>query len=382
MFAMRNFAFVVLGSLLVSCTAATPPPEKQHLQTMVQQSYDAGEKWLLENIRDKGLFRYIYHPKVDDYPNKNNAIRQLMAARLLAEIVNEKPEHVQLHRRNLQFYLRNWYKEDGDKAYVYYNSKSKLGANAMLLRTLVWSPDFEKHEEEAQKLAVGILSLMNEDGAFSPWYIAPDYDYDEDYLLTFYSGEALTALVEYYEKTGDMDYLTASVKAQDFYINRYVNEIDTYYYPAYVPWHTISLNKLFMITWDPKYAEAAFAMNDKLLEIQDTTNYVGRFYNPATPQYGSPHSSSDGVYTEGLVYAYELAKMMEDTERMQRYRSAIEIAVPNIISMQYTAETAAQFKRPDRAIGAIKTRIDKTGTRVDCVQHTMDAYRKMMEVML
>jgi len=46
----------------------------------------------------------------------------------------------------------------------------------------------------------GILSLIDKKGEFHPWLKEPDYEYDKDYLLTFYSGEAILSLVEYYEK--------------------------------------------------------------------------------------------------------------------------------------------------------------------------------------
>jgi hypothetical protein len=44
-------------------------------------------------------------------------------------------------------------------------------------------------------------------------------------------------------------------------------------------------------------------LNDKLLDEMlvfesDILDIVGRFYNPEFPQYGTPHSASDGVYTE------------------------------------------------------------------------------------
>lgn len=356
------------------------PTGEQSLTATISPSYEAAEKWFLRNVRDNGLFHYLYYPNTDAYPNKNNAIRQLMASRLLAELSNEKPELLSLHERNLAFLLKFWRREEGDLAYIFYDSKSKLGANAMMLRTLVWSPHYERYQRQAKKFADGILSLMDKKGAFHPWFKEPDYAYDKDYLLTFYSGEALLALAEYYEKTKDKRYLDHAVKAQDFYVDRYVNHIEQNYYPAYVPWHTMSLNKLWKITKKQTYLDAIFTLNNKLLELQDTTKHIGRFFNPATPQYGTPHVSSDGVYTEGLAYAYEIAKLSDNGELQQRYRQALIIAVENLITLQYNEQTAAKYNNPNRAIGAFKYSADRSGIRIDSVQHAMDAYRKIMEV--
>jgi len=174
--------------------------------------------------------------------------------------------------------------------------------------------------------------------------------------------------------------LDLAVRAQDYYIDRYVIHLAENYYPAYVPWHTFSLNKLWKITKNPLYAEAIFVLNDELLKTQDTTNEIGRFYDPDHPEYGSPHASSDGVYTEGLAYAYEIAKLTGNKNHQKLYEDSLQLAVGNLISLQYTKDTAAQYKRPDRAIGALRYSTDRSGIRIDTVQHTLDAYRKILSV--
>lgn len=374
--------FFVCYGLLCGISLTTFLQADEIMLRRVETSLDAAEKWFLNSQRDKGLFRYIYYPKVDQYPNKNNAIRQLMASRLLAEMCQTNPELLPMHRKNIRFLNENWYQEQKGLGYIYYNKKSKLGANAMMLRTLVYSPDYQQYEDQAEKLAEGILSLMKDSGELSPWFKEPDYEYNADYLLTFYSGEALVALVEYYQKSGKRKYLEAAIKCQEFYLDKYVTHLDENYYPAYVPWHTLSLNKLWKLTKLQKYAEAIMILNDEVLELQDTGFIVGRFYNPETPQYGAPHASSDGVYTEGLIYAYEIALLTGDEEHQKKYHEALKLAVQNLVSLQYTEETAARYSNPERAVGALRYGAGRTGIRIDSVQHTMDAYRKILEVFI
>jgi hypothetical protein len=380
---LRRIACAILLSVVSPVLCEAQPSEWQRFLFLgrLGASNNRAEHWLVNNVKSNGLFRYKYSPVTDEYPNTNNAIRQLMGSRLLAEMVHEKPDYLDLHRKNLDFHMRNWYRERGELEYVYYSGKSKLGANAMLLRTLVWSPDFDLYETQARKLVAGILHLMDERGAFRPWFIAPYYEYDADYLLTFYSGEALVALIEYYQKTNDPEAMEAALKAQDFYIHRYVDQMEEHYYPAYVPWHSIALNKLYKITREEKYVDALFAMNDKLLELQDRTREVGRFYNPDTPQYGGPHASSDGVYTEGLTYAYEIALLTGDKAHEWTYWKALSLAVPNLLKLQYKVRNSARYKRPDRIIGSFRYSVGDSGIRVDTTQHTMDAYRTIQEVL-
>ncbi len=347
-----------------------------------QLSLSLAEDWLISNLKEKGCFNYIYDPVTDEYSTSNNMIRQLMASRVLAEMSQKDNSLIYLHEKNLDFIFKYWYFEDNDIGYIYYNDKSKLGAIAMAIRTLVYSPLFDDYQSEVEKLANCILFLQNDNGSFEPWYIEPDYSYDKDYLLTFYSGEAILSLVELYLKTNNNLYLDAAILSQDYYLDIYVEHLNENYYPAYVPWHTQSLNKLYKITKQEKYAEAVLILNDKLLEIQDTENNetLGRFYNSMYPEYGSPHSSSDGVYTEGLVYAYEIADLFDDKIHMDIYLAAIRLGVHNLISLQYNKSNSELYSNPDRIIGGIQINIDNPRLRIDTTQHTLDAYHKIVEI--
>lgn len=348
----------------------------------LNNSLNLAKEWLISNFNKKDIFNYQYDPSSGKYSSRNNMIRQLMSSRLLAELSQDNSALLKLHKKNLDFIFRHWYREGG---YIYYNSKSKLGANAMALRTLVYSPFFDDYRDEAEKLANTILSLQNPDGSLEPWYIEPNYKYDKDRLLTFYSGEAILSLVEYYTKTGNTLYLDAAIKSQDYYIEKYVTYLKQNYYPAYVPWHTQSLNKLFKLTGERKYAAAIFVLNDELIKIQNTdgepwTEYSGRFYHPDHPEYGTPHSSSDAIYTEGLSYAYEIARMVGDKEHQKKYRRAILLGARNLINLQFKDSNVYTFQHPERVKGAIRYRVHDNRIRIDTTQHTIDAFMKIIKV--
>jgi len=379
--AWRLVAAVLLVGTFVAAAVWNHAREPSSPLVYVPEANRRAQSWLFYNMRTKGLFVYEFNPITGNRPNANNAIRQLMASRVLASESIEHTELQELHEHNLDFLFRYWYEEDEPIGYIFYNNKSKLGANAMMLRTLAASPVFEEYREEAAALAESIYALQNENGSFEPWYKEPSYSYNADRLLTFYSGEALVALVEYYNRTGNTRALEAAQHSADYYIDAYVTRMDEHYYPAYVPWHSIAYNELYKITDEQQYADAIFAMTDKLLEIQDTERYIGRFYNPDTPQYGSPHSSSDAVYTEGLAYAYEIAEMAGDTKRAQRYRDALEIGVRNLISLQYTApREVSVVEDPRRYVGAMRINVDNPRIRVDTTQHAIDAFTKIEEL--
>ncbi len=344
-------------------------------------------QWLLHAITDEGDFRYLYYPSRDSFPeDRNNMIRQLMSSRGLAELAKGDSGILPLHRRNLAYVMTHWYRESESEAYIWFRDKSKLGANAMALRTLVASPLFNQYRPQAQRLLRGIRSLQQPDGNLQAWYRAPDYHFDEARLLSFYSGEAILALVEYHLRTGDPAALQAARTSQAYFLRRYVDEIDEHYYPAYVPWHAQSLSALYKITGLPAYAEAVFVLTDKLLELQqveagEQPDHLGRFYNPLTPEYGSPHASSDGVYTEGLAYAYELAVLTRDAARIDRYRRALLLALHNLGNLQYRDDRLYFVRNTAAVKGAFRIHSSNNRVRVDSVQHALDAFDKVAALM-
>lgn len=351
----------------------------------IRESADLAISWLINNVRSDGSFNYQYYPANGNYPNLNNMIRFWMSARTLGEFASQKPELMQMHKKNINYGLEKWYKEEGNVGYILFDDKSKLGANGMALRTLVASPYFADYEDKARKLAESIIAIQGSDGSLKSFYKEPDYSYDSENLLTYYSGEALLGLIEFYSKTGEKRYLDAAVKSQDYFIVEYVDKINENYYPAYVPWHTMSLYKLYMITKDERYVDAIFKMNDKLIEMQNVDglpypDYLGRFYDPEHPEYGVPFSGSTGVYVDGLSYAYMLARMKGDAVRMRAYKNSIILGSHNLINLQFKGPNMYYLSRPERVEGAVRYRVDDNRIRIDTTQHAIDAFINVIKV--
>ncbi len=357
----------------------------------ISSSMELAKGWMFLNLNRDGYFTYEYYPSEGVYSSNNNMIRQLMSSRWLAEEFRKTDILLQwqylekMHKDNLDFIFRNWYREDGELGYIYYNNKSKLGATAMGLRVLASSPLYKKYEDTAVKLANMILYLQNEDGSFRAWYIEPDYSFDEEMLLNFYSGEAILSLLELYEASGDEKYLDAAIRAQDFYIVEYADKMEENYYPAYVPWHSICLNKFYKMTGDKKYRDAIFKLNDELVKMQNQDgkpyiDYLGRFYDPDHPEYGTPHSASTAVYVEGLTYAYEIAELEGDTDRMYEYKKSIFLGAHSLMNLQFDGPDMYYLADPEKVDGAIRVSVSENRIRVDTTQHTIDAFIRILEI--
>ncbi len=343
------------------------------------------EGWMLLNIDEDGYFNYGYSPSRGEYLTTNNMIRQFLSSRWLADKSKSDENLLYLHRINLEYILKKWYFQEGDLGYIYFGDKSKLGAMAMAISTIAKSPLYEDYAYYAEKLANTILSMQHEDGSFDAWFIEPDYAYDEDSLLRFYSGESMLGMLELYETSRDERYLEAMKLSQDFYIEKYVNNIDENYSPALVPWQTMSLSKLYMITGDRKYIEPIFILNDSLISMQNQTgepypDFLGRFFDPEHPEYGPPNSGSTSPYVESLAYAFEIAMMEGDEERMAVYKQAIILGIQNLMNCQFKSPDMYYLTQPERVEGALRYRMYDNRIRIDTTQHTIDALLKVVEV--
>jgi hypothetical protein len=135
------------------------------------------------------------------------------------------------------------------------------------------------------------------------------------------------------------------------------------------------LKKLFEITSNSSYLKSIKILNNKLLEIQENENIsiLGRFYEYDYSDFGSPHSASDGIYTESLAYAYEIAEFSNDSYNMSRFKTGIILGVHNLINLQYVTND-------EKTNGAIRYNVDDNRIRVDSTQHTIEALSKVLDV--
>jgi hypothetical protein len=124
-------------------------------------------------------------------------------------------------------------------------------------------------------------------------------------------------------------------------------------------------------------------MNDWILSMQqwnsvDFADMRGRFYSPAHPYYGPPHASSTGVYLEGLIDAFALAKQCGENKRMERYRVAIVRGIRSIMQLQYKNEIDCYYiNNTTKVLGGIRTTVYDNTIRIDNVQHALMAFYKI-----
>ncbi len=335
------------------------------------------KKWIENNLKEDGQLEYKYWPSKDTHSVNNNLIRQWMTTHAIAELALYFNDDTLWEKwaLNAQYNINKFYQKENDYGYFIYNDESKLGSSAVAAMALGSGKEHLKKINSGHKiyneLILGIRRLRQDDGSFRTWFLPPERNDNQ----AFYPGEALLALA-LGMKQSLINITPQSLKnIHDYYMEWWLQHDKEL---AFIPWHTQAYYHLYDRTRDEDYVQSIFTMNDHLVTCQlqndsSQPDLVGQYYIPGCEKYGPPHASSTAVYTEGLAYAYDLARQKGDKVRMDRYRNAILLGLRSLLQLQVTETNSWYMGAPHRALGGIRTTVYNNEIRCDNVQHSIMA---------
>jgi hypothetical protein len=304
-----------------------------------RKTADLAIEWMLNNIHEDGRFTYKYWPSRGKESKARNMIRLWMATTAIEKVAAERnnSELWNVIERNIDYNLRQFYREEGRYGLIEWNNKVKLGALAIATTALVEHPKREKWSRQETALRRTIDSLWKTDGSFNTFYRPKERNDNQN----FYPGETLLLWSILYEQKKDEQLLKRFMDSFEYYRKWHlVNHRN----PAFIPWHTEACYRIWKQTGDDRLKDFIYEMNDWLLSIQQWEDDViyrdaaGRFYDPNRP-FGPPHASSTGAYLQGLIDAFRLARQTGDQKRMNDYRVAIVRGLRSYIRIQAEART-------------------------------------------
>jgi hypothetical protein len=255
-------------------------------QLLAETIQGMGE-WLLRQVHSNGRMTYKYWPSLGKEASSNNTIRQFMATVGLIRYAQytQKPEHLALATRNLDYNLEQFYRVEGEIGIIEYEGSAKLGAAALAALGILEHPQGDRYAEVFQNLCRGIEALWQSDGSFRTFHKPKECNDNQN----FYPGETLLFWASLYKVTQDKQILERCRQSFHYYQKWHRANRN----PAFVPWHTQAYALLYEATGDRIFLDFIFEMNDGLLPIQqwEGTSYLdiqGRFYDPKHPEYGPP----------------------------------------------------------------------------------------------
>lgn len=337
--------------------------KKQHFQQLIEQN----SAFLHDQIQENGKFIYGYFSAYDRDIRNYNTVRHCTSAYALLETfeVQNKPEYWPKIHAAIHYALTNFYKEkDPETAFTIDGKEGefeiKLGANAAAIlmltkyQEITQKTDYQKY---AEKLANGILKLVDSNGSTTHVLNYPNYDLKEKFRIIYYDGEAALALLRLYQINQDSRLLeTVKLMFECFIEKRYEKYHDH--------WLSYCTNELTKICPEDKYF--IFGLN----------NYLKHFI------FIKNRKTTYATLLEMLMAAYKMVNRLKEQGRTalfeQSYMSELQKLIEFRADFQTTGffypEMAMYMARPDKILHAFYIRHDRFRVRIDDQEHNLSGY--------
>jgi len=332
--------------------------------------------WARANQKADGSFPYMYYPSADRYEEDDYTIRQLITVQGLYAIANrfEDAGLKEIAEKAEQQLMEKSYRYDATRGYSYFveDDGIRLGAAALGILMVREKGDMLRPLTKVETdLGNFLLAMQRDDGSFQTFLQDEPTDLDEK----FYSGEALTALARLSAVSDDPRYDEALQTGFEHYREKIKND----FWPQYAPWHMQAYAVYYLESGDDEHAKYVYWLAEGLIQTmleEDTgarEDEQGRFYNPMYKAWGPPHSSSTGIYLEGIAYAYALAKERGDATEEERFQKALLGGTRALLQVQWTPESAYYLSHPERVVGSFKISLTNNIGRIDQLGHAANA---------
>lgn len=337
--------------------------KKQHFQQLIEQN----SAFLHDQIQENGKFIYGYFSAYDRDIRNYNTVRHCTSVYALLETfeVQNKPEYWSKIHAAIHYALTKFYKEkDSSTAFMIDGKEGeleiKLGANAAAIlmltkyQEITQKTDYQKY---AEKLANGILKLVDLNGSTTHVLNYPDYDLKEKFRIIYYDGEAALALLRLYQINQDSRLLeTVKLMFECFIEKRYEKYHDH--------WLSYCTNELTKICPEDKYF--IFGLN----------NYLKHFI------FIKNRKTTYATLLEMLMAAYKMVNRLKEQGRTalfeQSYMSELQKLIEFRADFQTTGffypEMAMYMARPDKILHAFYIRHDRFRVRIDDQEHNLSGY--------
>ena len=258
---------------------------------------------------------------------------------------------------------------------------AQLGSTALVTVALV---EYQRATGDARylplatKLANWISFMQRPDGSFRHLYNPKTHQPDEHNQQLYYSGEASLALARMFAITQDRKYADAAERGIDWLVDWYDFFLGGFFYGE-EHWTCIAAEAIWPTVQKPKYDEfcrgyGAFLRAQQAApgELPDEDDFAGS-YNMSP--FIVPYNTPAGSRTEAMVSAYLLGKHHGDPDP--------EIRDQIVAALQYAL---GQQLRPDDDFAAIgsadggipSSPVERT-VRIDYVQHVCSAMIRASE---
>ncbi|MDP8255934.1 MAG: AMMECR1 domain-containing protein [Candidatus Alcyoniella australis] len=328
---------------------------------------------------DNGMYRYIYWPDSDTVATNYSKVRHAGSVWGLFRLYRLFGDDVFLKgaTEGLRYMRENLMVPQGYPDIVLFapEGKASLGGQALALLTYMDIPDSlmtDRLRQEMHGFGNALLLFTSEDGRVYKEWSQVEKKRLPDKQPIYYPGEAMLALIRFYERTKDPRWLQCAKRIGEYQIQdfRRTGKPDN--------WIIQAMSRLYLIDPQDRYREMAFAMADYNVNHQHPRargfshkvwdDYIGGYDN-STP----PRSTPAGSRTEATDEAYILAVHLNDTAAIERYGQAIYDGIWFDMNQMYRPGNVYFLPYPEKALGCMRGSPVANDTRIDYNQHVFVA---------
>ncbi len=327
-----------------------------------------------------GLFTYQYEAGQDRYTEDNSPIRQIGGVVALAVHARATGRSASRSAADLgvRYHLQGLRVLPNVERAAFLataDGRHRLGVSAMLCLALGEHPQPARYADTRVKLANAILSLQRPSGMFMTAF-PPARDIIGQ---AHYPGEALLALATHYAHQPTGRVLDAFDRAIAFYRD-YFRETPS---PVFASWQLRAFAAMAGHTKRQDYAEYVFELADWIIERQIDAPECPwpELRGGITTHREGKADFTTAFHLEAIADALQLARSVNDAERISRYDRALRGAVRFVMQLQVRPEEAYFMRSPRDAVGGIRTGLTLNLLRIDHCEHALIGLIKARQVL-
>lgn len=374
---------ISFAPLLLSCDFNRPEPLTR---TILDHSLELGTQFMLNHQKPEGNFTYIYDWIKKTYDPGDNQVRQAGAMWGLGTIYNDSPtpEVGVAVEKAMDFFARNSkLTRDGHRYVIYPGQKiGRIGTVALCalshidyLRAAKSQISEEKFQHYRQLLKEYLEFLIRTRIQTGPtaglWHqkysIAGGHPYGKP--SPYFDGESLLALIKAAKYMGREDLKPIIIASADAGYHHNIQEAleedpDSSITKGYYQWSSMIFFEIATTGWPDteKYGDYVIDLANWMIDVHKT---LKRRLNTAYAY-------------EGIIHAYQLAVLRNDTEHIEKFAHVIEAGLTKLTSWQVGSPLMNRFIRSHLtdsplAIGGVQNHGRESPLRIDVVQHQMHA---------
>lgn len=345
---------------------------------VVKKTINEGVQWLIQSQEENGHFAYEYLPFEDEYRNDDNIVRQTGALFILAEIARrDKTQNAETNRaieKAIGYFksLSPLHEFEGTEVRCITKTESskvcKLGATSLALTALLgYVEKYPTKASEYEDLIEGYVSFImeakKEDTGFRDQYTIGS-GFKGEAESSFSNGEALLALVRYYQYEPEGDVKTMIDETFEYL------EPQTYDTALYL-WIMAALKDMQVLWPSTAYTEYTKGFTQwRLGELKNARNTLHN-YCAANEGLASAYSVLEKSST-----APELSLLRKEIDFWNAKNRGHQIQTDDTFMLLPQEGTLAftQISDMEQSRGGFLTGYAEPTQRIDFTQHCVSAY--------